>query len=215
MQKYKLVLFDIDGTLADTDEMLFETMNQLYDLYRGGVRTPRERMIYFSGPIIEETLLNEFPNENQKFIYDEFQRIFQGLYPKMLKAFPGSKRMLLELKKKGYKLGIVTNKNHKSSLYCLSCLGFVDLLDTVVASDDVKYGKPEPDSIYKAMKDTKIENPHEVLYVGDNDSDYVCSKRAGVDSMLVTWGPRKFSESTKPTYKIDHFDKLVEVIEHE
>lgn len=213
MKRYKLILFDIDGTLADTDAMLIESMNQLYDLYRDGVRTPYEKMIYFSGPIIEETLEHEFPHMDQKFIYDEFQRIFQGLYPKMLKEFPGGKEMLLSLKKNNYLLGIVTNKNHSSSLYCLVTLGYEGLFDVIVASDDVKNGKPYPDSIIKAMELTDVKNNNEVLYVGDNDCDYECASRANIDCMLVNWGPRELSTSTKPRYKINHFNELLEAIE--
>lgn len=215
MKRYNVILFDIDGTIADTDDLLIVSLNTLYDLYRNGQRTPYEKAIYFSGPLIEETLQNEFPHMDQKFMYDEFQRVFQGLYPKMLKGYPGGKEKLCVLKEKGYKLGIVTNKNHESSLYCLEVLGYKDLFDVVVASDDVIHPKPHGEPILKAMALLKEKDLKKVLYVGDNESDYLCAESAHVDSMIVTWGPRKLNKNIKPRYKIASFNEFVEVIENE
>ena len=58
-------------------------------------------------------------------------------------------------------------------------------------------------------------DPSRVFYVGDNASDYVCAKDAGVKSMIVTWGPREFPKDLQPDYFLDDFDKLEEMIEHE
>ena len=73
-KKYDVILFDMDGTVADTDPMIKTAMYVLYDKYRHGVRTPDEQIIYFSGPPIRETLKKEFPDLDQNFIYDEFHR---------------------------------------------------------------------------------------------------------------------------------------------
>ena len=75
MPKYTTLLFDLDGTVADTDEMIVETMNILYDLYRGGRRTPIEEIYYFSGPPIYETLNKEFPGCDMEFMHSEFRRM--------------------------------------------------------------------------------------------------------------------------------------------
>ena len=54
MLKYQYLLFDMDGTLVDTDEMLIQTMHILYDKYRNGIYTPKEKIYYFSGPPIKK-----------------------------------------------------------------------------------------------------------------------------------------------------------------
>ena len=59
MKKYKVMLFDMDGTLADTDPMIVETFNILYDKYKNGNRRPKEEIYYFSGPPIRDTLKKE------------------------------------------------------------------------------------------------------------------------------------------------------------
>ena len=80
MSKYKTLLFDMDGTVADTDEMIKAAMYTLYDLYRDGVKTPDEEIVYFSGPPIRDTLKKEFPHMDQQFMFDEFHRVSSALY---------------------------------------------------------------------------------------------------------------------------------------
>ena len=58
--KYQILLFDMDGTVCDSDQMIIDSMNVLYDKYRDGHRRPVEEVIYFSGPPIRETLKKEF-----------------------------------------------------------------------------------------------------------------------------------------------------------
>ena len=214
MKRYNLILFDIDGTLADTDQLIIDAMNELYDLYRDGNRTPVERVVYFSGPPIEETLLHEFPNMDQKLMHDEFQRAFQGRYETGLKDYPYGKQAVIELKNKGYKVGILTNKNHKSTEYCLKCLGYENLFDIIIGINDADRPKPYPDGLLKAIK-IMGESNKTTLYIGDNSSDDACAKAADVDSMIVTWGPRKLPKELKPTYFLDSYKDLLEVIEHE
>ena len=62
MNKYKVLLFDLDGTLCDTDEMIVQTMYAIYKDYKPTKERTREELYYFSGPPIRETLKNDFPN---------------------------------------------------------------------------------------------------------------------------------------------------------
>ena len=71
MPKYKLILFDIDGTIANTDELIFASLNVLYGKYRNGVRTPESKMIYFSGPPMYDTLDKEFPGQDTEMLLEE------------------------------------------------------------------------------------------------------------------------------------------------
>ena len=119
MSKYSVILFDMDGTIANTDEMIVQTFLELYKLYRKGAPTPREQIYYFSGPPIREVLKREFPDQDNQFMWDEFHRISWDFYPLYTTGYPNCREVLLELKKRGYKLGVVTNKIHRTTLYCL------------------------------------------------------------------------------------------------
>lgn len=215
MRKYEVLLFDLDGTVADTDEMIVQAMNVLYDKYRGGRRTPREEVYYFSGPPIYETLDKEFPGCDLEFMHAEFRRVSVELYPSTVKTYPRCKEVLLELKKLGYKLGVVTNKIHSSTLFCLKLIGLEDVFDSLVCYDDVTHPKPESEPIIKGMNELKCSDLSKVLYIGDNKLDLECANNAGVDSVLVTWGPRKIDRNLKPTFFIDSFDDLLRRLSHE
>ena len=68
-RKYDVILFDMDGTLIDTDELIAQTFFCLYDKYNNERRATKEEMAYFSGPPIRETLAKEFPQVNQTKLF--------------------------------------------------------------------------------------------------------------------------------------------------
>ena len=208
MPKYKVLLFDLDGTVADTDQMIVETMNILYDLYRGGKRTPVNEIYYFSGPPIYETLNKEFPHMDMDFMHDEFRRVSVSLYPKTVKTYPHAKETLLSLKEKGYKLGIVTNKIHSSTLLCLKLIGLEGIFDSLVCYDDVKNPKPDKEAIIKSMELLNASDLSEVLYIGDNKLDLLTARNAEVDCALVNWGPRVLDKNLNPEMIISSFEDL-------
>ena len=71
MKKKKLILFDFDGTLLDSDQMIVVTFQQLYALYKKDNIFDLKKVLTFSGPPIKETLKNEFPDIDQDFIFNE------------------------------------------------------------------------------------------------------------------------------------------------
>ncbi|HKM10588.1 MAG: HAD family hydrolase [Bacilli bacterium] len=214
-KKYDVILFDMDGTLIDTDELIAQTFFCLYDKYNNGKRATREEMVYFSGPPIRETLAKEFPQINQEELFQEFHDISWRLYPQYLKSFPFVKDALIELKKDHYRLGIVTNKMHGTTQYCLELLNMNNIFDVVIGIDDVNLPKPHSEGIFKAMDILNQPEKVKVLYIGDNGSDFLTSQNAGIDCGLITWGPRALNSSLKPKYFVKSFRYLKEVIENE
>ena len=119
--------------------------------------------------------------------------------------------VLKELKNKGVKTGIVTNKHTKNAIKALKATNMEGLFDILIGFDEVVNHKPAKDGILKAMELLNIKDKSEVLYVGDNNVDHYTAENAGVDSALINWGPRCNTLVVTPTYKIDKFDELLEV----
>ena len=209
MNKFDIILFDMDGTIADTDRMIVETFYQLYDLYRDGRRTPLKEMYYFSGPPLRETLIKEFPHMDVNFMYQEYQRISKGLYDELVKPMDGCLEVLIKLKQLGIKLGIVTNKVRKSALKTLDIIKMNDLFDVLVGLDDVSEGKPSKEGIEKALSNYENVNKDRVLYVGDNVIDDVSAKNANVKSAIIYFGNREIPKTLNPDIKLFSFIDLV------
>ncbi len=211
MLKYQLVLFDMDGTIANTDELVVETMNEFYDKYKGGNRRPKEEVYYFSGPPIKETLSHEFPDLDADMLAKEFMIRSKEKYDTIVTGYPHCRETLLKLKECGIKLAVVTSKQHDMAIYCLKVINLDDVMDFIIGLNDVTHGKPSPEGINKAIETEGLLDKSKVLYVGDNLVDYQAACNAGVDSCLVTWGPRKMSKDAHPTYTIDDYFDLLKV----
>ena len=210
-RKYDLLMFDMDGTLADTDPMLFETFNVLYDKYRPGFRRPKEEIYYFSGPPIRETLKKEFPDLEPNFIFDEFCKTSRPFYDTHVFSYEHSQEVLEDLKKDGFLLAVVTNKQHALSIVTLKNLHLDHLFDYVIGYDDVSKGKPDKEGILKVIDHYHIDKSRS-LYIGDNALDLLTADNAGIDCYLVDWGPRVLSKDLRPKDKIKSYLDLKEKV---
>jgi HAD superfamily hydrolase (TIGR01549 family) len=211
LKRYDVILFDMDGTVLNSDPMILEAMNILYDKYRDGVRTDPSKIIYFSGPPIRETLKNEFPNLDQQFIFDEFHKVSSSLYATHTFPYEHSKEVLLKLKKEGFRLGIVTNKLHHLTEYALECIHLENIFEYIVGFDDVSKGKPNEEGMNKAM-DYFHTSKERTIYIGDNKSDFITATNAGVDCCLVNWGPRVLPKDISPKFKINSYLELEDIL---
>ena len=212
MNKYCLLLFDLDGTLCDTDEMIVQTMRAIYLDYKPTKIRTRGELYYFSGPPIRETLKNEFPDYDPEMMHEVFKRVSKGFYPSTVKAYNGEIEVLKALKEKGYLLGVVTNKGLPLTKYSLEICHIEQFFDVIVSADDVAIPKPDPTGIFKAMEAFNIKNKEDVLYIGDNDIDYFTAKNAGVDCMLVSWGPRVIKCIDKAKYEAKSYNEMRDIL---
>ena len=212
MNKYRLILFDLDGTLCDTDEMIVQTMRAIYLDYKPRKIRTRGELYYFSGPPIRETLKNEFPDYDPEMMHEVFKRVSKGFYASTVKAYNGEIEVLKALKEKGYLLGVVTNKGLPLTKYSLEICHIDSFFDVVISADDVPTPKPDPSGIKKAMEALNIKNIEDVLYVGDNDIDYFTAENAGVDCMLVSWGPRIIKCIDKAKYEAKSYNEVRDIL---
>ena len=212
MNKYKLLLFDLDGTLANTDEMVVQSFYALYKEFKPRVVRTREELYYFSGPPIRETVKTEFPDYDPKEVHQAFSRISKDFYAPYVTEYEDEIEVLKALKEAGYLLGVVTNKGGPLTKYTLEICHIEDMFDVVISADDVDSPKPNPEGIYKAMEKVDIKNKRDVLYIGDNDIDYFSGSNAGVETMLVSWGPREIKCLDKAKYVASSYNEMRKIL---
>lgn len=205
-KKYKLYIFDLDGTLLDSDEMIRVTFYQLYKLYKpSDFKIDDKHILTFSGPQISETLSNEFPEQDLNLMLEEWRKYSKVNYDKYVTLYPGAEDLLRLMSKKNINYCIVTNKHRYATEYSLKLLKIEELNIYCVCADEVQNLKPEPDGIYKAMEHFGITEKSDVVYIGDSKYDYYTAKKAGVDFGLVMWSPRKLEKGSKIDLKIKKY----------
>ena len=209
MKQYKLYIFDLDGTLLDSDKMLIETFHYLYKIYKpADYVIDDNKIITFSGPQIRDTLLKEFPELDQEKMLKEWRVESVKNYPKYTKLFPGSIELLSTLVEKGIPTAIYTNKHRFATDEAFKLFGISKLNLYSLAGDETPKLKPAPDGIFECMKHFGITDKSEVIYIGDTVYDYDTAMNAGVDFGLVDWTPRKLPENAKISVKIRSFSDL-------
>jgi HAD superfamily hydrolase (TIGR01509 family) len=209
---YKLIIFDMDGTLVDTDLMLVESMLELFHKYRPDFKITLKELVSFSGPPLAKTIEQYFPGHNPQAIFNEFLQISPKYYHRHVTTFPGTEDVLKALTERKIHRGIVTNKMHNSTVDTLKMLNIDQYFEFIVGYDDVSSPKPHPEGINKCLKHFNIQ-PHEALYIGDTVYDYLAASAAKVDSAIITWALRKFDANIKPTLWFDDYRQLLEIID--
>jgi HAD superfamily hydrolase (TIGR01509 family) len=186
---FRGVLFDIDGTLIDSNVAHAKAWSAA--LREHGFDIPTEAvqpLIGMGGDklLAQLTGLSEESPEG-KAISERSSEVFDDCFLTGLRAFPGARDLIVELKKRGLKVGAATSGGKKDTRNLLAQAEIADLFDLFATSDDAEKSKPSPDIVAVALQ--KAELPAEqVLMVGDTPYDVECARRNGVACVAVRSG---------------------------
>ncbi len=213
--KLKAVIFDLDGTILDTLEDLKNSVN--FTLSKNGlpVRTIDEIRAFVGNGIrllIERAVPENTNDELLERCFLDFKKHYKEHSADNTKPYDGIIPVLREIKAKGIKLAVVSNKAD-FAVQTLVEEYFQGLFDFAVGEREGIRRKPCPDSVNEAIK-VLDASPDEVVYVGDSEVDIETSRNAGVNCVAVTWGFRDkcVLESLSSEYIIDKPSQLMELI---
>lgn len=215
----RTVIFDLDGTLADTSGDLLAAANFCFrGLGHGDVLTPETdagtavrgaRAMLAAG---FERLGVDF---NSADIDTQFPILLQAYGADIAthtKIYPGARAAVSRLRAAGYKVGICTNKPEGLAEQLMTTLEFRDAFDSLVGADTLPVRKPDPAPYIEAVKRAGGTLERSVL-VGDTQTDRDTSANAGTPSILVTFGPGNFDVAAlAPEALMDHFDDLDAIV---
>lgn len=179
------ILWDFDGTLLNTNDVILESWQHTYEHYYGK-RMPVEHITKCFGEPLLVTMSREFPDvppRDSAEVYREYQKDIAYTWAK---SIPGVFELVEYLKNKGYKQCIVTSRTTESTLRYLDLFDKKDLFDGMVTCDDTEKHKPEPEPILLGLEKMKSAKD-EALMIGDGVFDIKCANNAGVKSVLVGW----------------------------
>jgi len=176
-------IFDIDGTLTSTNQLIFDSFNFIAKKYLNRTFTDDE-IIGLFGPT-EGQIIEKLFGENHKKVSKAYYKFYSDNHF-MADIYPGLREILVELKNHSYPVGIFTGKGRGSSMITLTKLGVDKYFDLIVTGDDVENQKPSPEGILKFVNKFKLD-PKKVLMIGDSVSDVKAARDAGVKIASVLW----------------------------
>ena len=210
MDKFTGIIFDIDGTLTSTNQLIFATFNHIAEKYLGRHFSDKEITSFF-GPT-EDVILKQWCPDN----YEEARKDYYEFYErnhKMADLYPGIIEVLDLLKKKNILLSIYTGKGRDASIITLQKLKIYDYFDLIITGDEVKDHKPSPEGITLFLE--KFNLPKEkVLMVGDSSVDIKAARSAGVKVASVIWDSYSVEAilKLKPDYLFHSVEELKEAL---
>lgn len=184
-------LFDLDGTLLDSVELILSSFRHTYrehfggalddSVWRDAIGTPLRDIFapYAKTPAEHAALIQTYVTHNLAHHHE------------VARPFPHAAEVVHELSRRGAPVAIVTSKMRPGTELGLEVLGLVDAFDAVITADDVTRGKPHPDPVYLAFERLGLprDAAAEVLFVGDSPHDIQAGQAAGVRTAAAPWGP--------------------------
>lgn len=186
----KLILFDFDGTLADTAPDLAATANTM----RARRQLPPlafEKLRPMSSQGARGLLrvaLDVHTDDADYPVYrDEFLQLYEENILNSSHLFPGMAELLAIIKQAGYEWGIVTNKVEKLTYPLVEHFGLLDECSVIVGGDTTKNNKPHPEPMFYAANKAGFA-PENCVYIGDDERDILAGKAAGMPTLAAAWG---------------------------
>jgi HAD superfamily hydrolase (TIGR01549 family) len=185
MKKYTCIIFDMDGTLTQTNQLIYDSFNHVAEKYIQKSLTNSEIHNLF-GPPEKEAVENMIGSTHIEAAMVDYYRFYREQHNTLASIYPGTIDVLTYLKLKGVLVGLFTGKGRTTTDITLEQFGITSYFDMTVTGDDVDEFKPSGDGIKKILLQYSLD-PSTVLMVGDAVADFKASRETGVDIASVVW----------------------------
>ncbi|MDD9148774.1 MULTISPECIES: HAD family hydrolase [unclassified Sporolactobacillus] len=205
------VLFDFDGTLANTLPLAIYGMKQVFEKFDG--RSFDENgIVSMFGPTEDSMIARNFRHKEKiQEAIDSYYQIYEDRHHDYVEDNSDIVNLLQELKELRMKIGVITGKSRRAYRLSEKALGFKGFFESVITGDDVSRPKPDPEGIKKTLNKFAAL-PETAIYIGDSNTDILAGKAAGIRTAAVQWLPVTQSSSfpARPDY---HWSKVSQLID--
>lgn len=193
LSQVKAVLFDLDGTLIDTYQLILESMRHTIREELGLEYSDEQLMAKVGQPLAVQ--MADFASDPRvaDALVETYRAYNETLHDVVVRAFDGIPELLASLKEAGLTLGVVTSKRHELAQRGLDIAGIAPFVEFVVGPDDWPEFKPAPGSVLYGCRLAGCD-PCDCVYVGDSPFDIQAGNGAGCFTIAALWG--MFSEET-------------------
>ncbi len=208
---YRAVVFDLDGTLVDSVELITISFQHAIREVLGREVSREESIAHVGRPLREQMEL--FSPEHAEELVDVYREFNHREHDRMLKLYDGILNLLNDLVKAKVKVGLVTSKSRYTTQMAFDLTGIGCYFDATICADESPGNKPSPDPIVACLELLGV-GVGDAAYVGDSPSDIQAALAAKVDAIAVTWGV--FDTETlmaeKPDILVHTIPELSEVL---
>lgn len=210
MQPPDTVLFDLDGTLIDSVDLIIDSYHHTFRQH-GLTLISREELIEGIGTPLVAVFgrMTDQRSEIDNWIvtYREYNLAHHDT---RIRAFPGVVEMVQRIHRGGRRLGVVTSKNNAGARRGLRLVGLEELMSVVVGADDVTRHKPDPEPVEYALASLQAMAAG-AAFIGDSHHDVASGKAAGVRTIAVSWGPisRARLAAAEPDYLCGSIEEVL------
>jgi pyrophosphatase PpaX len=199
------VIFDFDGTLADTNQLIINSFKHIYCKFHDG-KCDEDYILSTFGEPLELTLRRDFGAYSFEDVIASYRDYQVERFENDVKLYETVEETVKYFVQNNIKIGIATSRLRGSTLSALKKFDMDKYFQVVISADDVTKHKPDKEPLIKAISELN-SIPENTLYVGDSKFDMECAINAGVTPVLVGW--QKNSEELAAKYNVKHvIDKM-------
>lgn len=211
MTDFSVVLFDLDGTLVDTNHLILTSFQHVLGQLLGR-EVPADEIYPYFGEPLPRTMARYAPDRPEELV-ERYRAYNITQHDRLIRQFPGVPEALAALHEAGLRLGIVTSKRSGLARRGLRVCQLEYYFPTVVGMDTTERHKPDPEPALEALRQMgEVPGAH-VLMVGDSPFDILCGRGAGIKTAAVGWTVnRPALEASQPDYWLESPADLVELV---
>ncbi|HEY6207614.1 MAG TPA: pyrophosphatase PpaX [Gemmatimonadales bacterium] len=206
-------LFDLDGTLIDSIELILRSYRHTMRAHRG-LEPPDEVWMQGLGTPLRVQFRHwtEDPAEIEAMVAT-YRAYNLEHHDELVRPYEGVVAAVRDLRRKGRTLGLVTSKMREGALRGLELAGLEDHFEVIVGADDVTHPKPHPEPVLKALEQLGAPAA-DTVFIGDSRHDIECGRAAGVKTAAVLWGPfdRTHLADLAPDYWLEKPEDLATLV---
>ena len=197
------MLFDLDGTLIDTIELLLSSARHTFEGWLGRSPTQEEWIAGIGTPLVVQ-LRAYAENEDEVAALLARYRAYQNEHhDRLTHCYAGAPDLLAELTRRGHPLGVVTSKASAIARRSLAHVGLKQFFQAIIGFDETTRHKPDPEPVFLALERLGGIPADRAVFVGDSPHDVHAGNAAGVLTVAALWGP--FSRETLAAAQPNHF----------
>lgn len=210
-----LVLFDFDGTIADTGPLILKSFDMVFEKYFPEIELSEADRLSFIGPTLKHSFTKYTGLDDVELYVKEYKSINMVMQKEALEEIENSSKLLSNLYNKDMQLGVVSSKMKDSLQLGVDLLEFNEYLDVVIGGDEVKVPKPDPQGILDAKKQLNNKSVYN-YYVGDTATDILAANAAGFVSIGVVTtksfeAPMREAGADYIVYDLMEIEEIIEV----